>query len=60
MTACTTACMTAVTAYLVVHGSPVVLQSGLVAEGGGADVAVEHVARVRGQHVSRQADRGEN
>ena len=55
-----TACVTAVTAYLVVHGAPVVLQSGLVAEGGGADVAVEHVARVRGQHVSRQAGRGEN
>ena len=39
---------------LIVHSSPVILQGGFVAEGSAADVAVEHVTRVRRQHVSRQ------
>ena len=39
---------------LVMHGSPVVLQGALVAEGGVADVAVEDVAGVGSQDVSGQ------
>ena len=39
---------------LVVHSSPVILQSGFVAEGSAANVAMEHVTRVSSQHVSCQ------
>ena len=39
---------------LVVHSAPVILQGGFVAEGGGADVTVEHVTSMSSQHVSGQ------
>ena len=40
---------------LVVNCPPVVLQGAFITEGSAANVTVEHVTRVRRQHVSRQA-----